>query len=172
MLKVMVVCHAASHILPDILLRIQLWRVGRQPLDLDLVVMPLQQVLDKLCLMRFIIVNEQNDSASWVGWQIVGSRDSSQQPPEANVVAAAMNYIHRSAGDGINNTPIPSLRRPHTRRQDGSLLANGRPAAGDSWKRTYLGRISEEENQVRSGLRFQFSDTFFSLRRGQDLAYA
>ena len=171
MLEVMVMCHAASHIPPDILLRIQLWRVRRQPLDLDLMIMPLQQVLDTLRLMRFVIVDEQNNPTFWMGWQIVGSRDSGQQPPEAHVVAPVVDHIHSSSGDGLNSTPIPPLRRPHTRCQDGPLLANGRPAAGDGWKRTDLGRVSEEENQVWSSLSFQLSDAFFSLQKGQYLAY-
>ena len=170
-LKVVVVCHTASHIPPDVLLRIQLWRVGRQPLDLDLVIMPLQQLLDAFRLMRFVIVNEQNDSTFWMRRQIVGSRDGGQQPPEAYIVAPAVDHMHSSSGDGINGTPNPPLCRPHTRCQDGPLFANGCPAPGDGWKRTYLGRVSEEENQVRSGLSFQLSDMFFSLRRGQDLAY-
>jgi hypothetical protein len=172
MLKVMVMCHAASHILPDILLRIQLWRVGRQPLDLDLVIMPLQQLLDTFRFMRFVIVNEQNNLALWMSRQIVGSRDGGQQPPEAHIIAPVVDHVHSSSGDGINGTPIPPLCRPHTRCQDGPLLANGGPATGDGWKRAYLGGVSEEENQVRSDLSFQLSDAFFSLRKGQGLAYA
>jgi hypothetical protein len=170
--KVIVVRHAASHILPDILLRIQLWRVGRQPFEPDLVTMSLQQLLDTFRLMRSVVVNEQNDPAFWMGRQIVRSRDGGQQSPEAHIVALVVNHMHSSSGDGINSTPIPALCRPHTRCQDGPLLTYGRPTPGDGWKRTYLGRVSEKENQVRPGLSFQLSDTFFSLRRGQDLAYA
>ena len=83
-----------------------------------------------------------------------------------------MDHIHSLSGDGVNSAPIPPLRRSHTWSQDDPLLANGCPAASDGWKRTYLSRVSEEENQVWSGLSFQLSDAFFSLRKGQDLAYA
>lgn len=168
----MVMCHAASHILPDILLRIQLWGVGRQPLDLDLVSMPLQQLLDAFRFMGFVIVNEKNNLAFRMGRQIVGSRNGSQQPPEAHIVAPLVDHVHSSSGDGVNGAPIPPFCRPRTWCQNSPLLANGCPATGDSWKRTYLGRVSEEKNRVWSGLSFQLSDAFFSLRKGLDLAYA
>lgn len=172
MLKVMVMCHATSHILPDILLGIQLWRVGRQPLDLDAVIVPLQQVLDTLRFMRFVIVDEQNNPTFWIGRQIVGSRDSGQQSSEAHIVAPVVDHIHSPSGDGLNSAPVPPLGCPHTRCQDDPLLANGRPATGDGWKRPDLSRVSEEENQVRSSLSFQLSNAFFSLQGGRDLAYA
>ena len=170
-LKVVIMCHTASHILPDILLRVQLWRVGRQPLDLNLVPMPLQQLVDTFCLMCFVIVDEQNNLAFWVRRQIIGPRNGGEQSPETHIVATAMNHMHASTGDRINGAPIPPLCCSHTWCEDGPLLANGCPTTSDGWKRTYLGRISEEENQVWSGLRFQFSDVFFSLQRGQNLAY-
>ena len=171
LLEVMVVRYASPHMLPDIFLGIQLRGVGWQPFDSDLMPVFLQQLANRFGLVRLVVVHKQDHLAFWMIGQLVGPRDGGQQMSEANVVAPVMNHMHCLTSDWINSSPVPTLRCSHAGRQDHSLLANFRPAAGDGSKQTHLGRVCEKDDQLSAGLGLQFNDSFFSPQRGQSLAY-
>ena len=172
MLKVVIVRHAPSHMLPDVLLGVQLRGVGRQLFQLNPVVVLLQQPENGFGLVRFVVVDKENDFALRVCRQIIGSRNGCQQAPKSNIVPTRMEHRYRLAGNGVHRPPGPALRRMHTGGQDDPLASNARPAAGDRRKQAHLGRISEEQDAFCIGLSFPLSDLFFSLRPSQGLAYA
>ena len=84
LLEVMVVCDAATHMLPDIFLRVQFWCIRRQPLDLNLMVVLCQQLLYDFGLMCLVVVDEQDDLPFWMVRQGIGPRNRGQQAPEAS----------------------------------------------------------------------------------------
>lgn len=170
--KVVIVGHAPAHMLPDIFLRVQFWRVRRQPLNLDLMIMLLQHTMNDLGIMSSVIVHEQRQRALRMSRQFISARDRCQQTAEADIVATPMDHLHGLSGYRIDSTPIPVLACPHARRQDDPLLANARPAAGDGGQQAQLGRITKQQDVLCICLRLQISDFFFSPRPVQDLAYA
>jgi hypothetical protein len=172
MLEVMVVCHTPSHVAPDILLRIQFWRVGWQPFELNPVTVLLQQPRNGFRLVRLVVVDKEHHLALRVSRQFIGPRNSSQQSPKPHAVATSMDDRHRLAGDRIHCAPVPALRHMHARCQNDPLLTDARPAARDRWEQAHLGRISQEKDPLWAGLSFPVRNLLFSLRRGQGLAYA
>jgi len=172
MLEVVIVRHAPSHVLPDVLLSVQLRRVGWQPFKLNPVFVLLQQPENGPRLVRLVVVDKEDDLAFRMSSQIIGSRNSCQQSPKANIVPPLMNHGHRFACDGVHCTPVPTFCRTHTGCEDDPLPSNARPAAGDRREQAHLGRVSEEKDLFWTGLSFSVSDLFFSLRRGQGPAYA
>ena len=119
-----------------------------------------------------VIVNKQDHFALRMSRQLIGSRDGGQQASEPNVVAAAMNHMHRLAGDWVDSAPIPAFRGSHTGCQDDALLSNGRPAAGDGWQQAHFGGVSEQKDKRWANLALQISNPFFSPRPAQDPACA
>lgn len=172
LLEVVIVRYASPHMLPDIFLWVEFRRIGWQPFNLNLMSMRFQQLTDDLGAMGFIIINKQNHLAPRVSRQLIGPGDGGQQSPKADIVAPTVNHVDCPASDGINGTPVPALRRAHPGRQNHTLLANTAPATRDGRKQAHFGRISEQENEFWSGLRFQFTDSFFSQLPVQDPVYA
>lgn len=172
MLEVMVVRHASPHVLPDIFLGIEFRCIGWQPFELDLMSVRFQQPLHNLRAMGFVIVDEQNHPALRMGWQLICPGDGGQQSPKTYIVATMMNHVDRPASDDINSAPVPALGRSHPGRQNDTLLSNRHPTPRDSRKQTHFSRVSEKKDEFWSGLSFQFTDSFFSLQRVQDPAYA
>ena len=134
--------------------------------------MLLQQLLDFLGLVGFVVVNEQDHLALWMSGQLVSAEDDGQQAPEANVVAPPMNERHRPPGAGLNRAPVPAFDRSLARGQDEPLLALARPAAGDGGAGTDFGRVGEQENEVWPDFAHPVSDLFFSPPPAQALACA
>ena len=118
MIEVMVVRTTSPHMLPNVLLWVQLRRVGRQPFELDLLAVLLQQPLNRLRFVCSVVVNKQHHPALWMFWQRIRPRDGCQQTPEAHIVAATMNDVHRPACQRFNSTPVPALGGTHTRCQE------------------------------------------------------
>jgi len=161
-----------AHMTPNIFLRIQLRRVRRQPFDLNLVFVLLQQVLDCLSFVCFVVINEQNHLAFWMRRQVVSPRDSRLQASKSNIVAATMNRMYRPTRDWTDSTPVPPFRSSLAGCQDHTLLSYSRPTASDGRECAHFSRVREQDNEIwpRSG--HQFSDLFFSLLPGRDPAYA
>ena len=78
------------------------------------------------------------------------------------VVAPLMNNVHCLAGGHVNGTPVPTLLRPHTWRQNEPLLSDFGPTAGDGGHEADLGRIGKEKNQVGTNLVEILKHLFFS----------
>jgi hypothetical protein len=170
--KVMIMSHSPTQVVPDVLLWIQFRRVARQKLNLELLSMFLQQLADRFGVVSPIVVYEQNHSPLRMTGQVTGPRNSRQQTPEAHVVAPRMKHVNRLTAERVHRAPVPAFLGMYARRQDNSLLADGRPAAANGRKQTQLGRVSEQQQGFRPGLGTHFSDLFFSRPRVADLAYA
>lgn len=75
------------HVLPDVLLEIQLGRLWWQPFDLDLNPVFLQWLAHRFGLVRLVVVHKQDHLVFWMIGQLVSSRDDGQQASEAQFVA-------------------------------------------------------------------------------------
>ncbi len=171
-LEVVVMRHAPAHVLPDVFLRIQLWRVSWQPHHADPVFVLLQQPLNYLGTMGPVIVHKQRHLAFWVSGQLIGARDSCQQTAEAHIVAPRMDHVQRLSGDRIDSSPVPALGSFRSGCQDDPLVTNARPTARDGGQQAQLSRVSQQQDVLWSRLSLQLCDLFFSPRPVQDPAYA
>ncbi|KPL25373.1 MAG: hypothetical protein AMJ93_00275 [Anaerolineae bacterium SM23_84] len=77
---------ALSCVLPDVLLRVHVRRVGREKLDLNTMVTLLQGLGRRSCRRNLVIVDKKVRFALWMAGRMVGPRDVSQQVSKANVV--------------------------------------------------------------------------------------
>lgn len=166
----MIMSHTPTHMTPNILLRIQLRIVRRRPFQLDLMFVFLQQVLDCLGFVCFVVINKQDHLAFWMRRQVVSSRDGCQQASESNIVVATMDYMHRLARDWTDSTPVPAFRGSLAGCQDHTLLSSSCPTARDGRKCTNFSRVCEQDNEIWTCSGHQFSDLFFSLLPTRDPA--